>query len=422
MKAFHHLLTFVMLLSILLPPAPLVVAAPVRPAASPHSSDVWPADAREFVQTATLFRTRVAVRTPADWARLERLGVMILSKGAEGQRSRGEGAISPAPLYPSTSAQTVVVLADADQLEALARLRFEPQGTDELGALVMAHAQAKPWLAVSLRPLLAKAAAWQAAVERSQGAEEQGSGGAEESVSSEVAVARAELRAAMRGLTAEQKAGLAALSSVDDDGDGLTNTQESWWCTDPMNPDSDGDGTNDGDEVQALKDWLANRTAGPPASGKPFSQWPPQIPGCVDDDQDSVPDMAERWELGLNMNRESTDRDKFDDGQELFGNTYCPGSSGYCGYGALPRNEDWGVIFAEMPAWVKAPGDHPLVAAFPVPEVDVVESSLHVETVTTVTTDRTITEGTERSYSTSKTEGTSKSESNTETWNEWEES
>ncbi len=45
-------------------------------------------------------------------------------------------------------------------------------------------------------------------------------------------------------------------------------------------------------------------------------------------------------ELGLNPNRESTDRDKFDDGQELFGTTYCPGSAGFCGYGSLPRTED----------------------------------------------------------------------------------
>jgi hypothetical protein len=34
--------------------------------------------------------------------------------------------------------RSAVVLADEDQLEALARLRFAPQGTDELGALVAA--------------------------------------------------------------------------------------------------------------------------------------------------------------------------------------------------------------------------------------------------------------------------------------------
>jgi ribosomal protein L29 len=56
-----------------------------------------------------------------------------------------------------------------------------------------------------------------------------------------------------------------------------------------------------------------------------------------------------------------------------------------------------------------------------VPEIDVVPSSLHVVAVTTVTTDHTISQGTERSYSTAKTEGTSTSVANTVTWNEWQE-
>lgn len=209
--------------------------------------------------------------------------------------------------------------------------------------------------------------------------------------------------------------------SLDDDADGLTNTQEQWWCTDPLDADSDNDGATDGAEVTALKAWLGNQTGAPPAAGKPFVGWPADHPGCYDDDLDSIPDQAELWELGLNPNRESTDRDKFDDGQELFGNTYCPGSGGYCGYGLLPRDADWGVVLAEMPSWVEAPGNHPLVAAFPVPEVDVVESSLHVETVTVVTTDHVTTEGTETSYSTSETEGTSTSVADTVTWSEWQE-
>ena len=310
------------------------------------------------------------MRTPADWARLERLGVTVLDKGDA----------------------WALVLADEDQLETLARLRFEPQSTDELGMLVTAHAPEKPWLA----------AAW-AAVQRSVGAEVQGSKGAE---------GKAPLtRELLRSLTSELKAGIAALTSVDDDADGLTNTQEAWWGTDPMNPDSDGDGVTDGDEVAALKDWIGNRRNSYPASGRPFLGWPDET---HDSDHDSVPDLAERWELGLNMNRESTDRDKFDDGQELFGITKWQ-------WGALPRAEDTGYIFAEMPSWVKAPGNHPLVAAFPVPEIDVVPSSLHIVAVTTVTTDHTISQGTERSYSTAKTEGTSDSVANTVTWNNWQE-
>ena len=257
------------------------------------------------------------------------------------------------------------VLADEDQLESLARLGFEPTATSAVSALT---------------PL--------------------------------------------------GQVTLPASASLDDDADGLTNTQEQWWCTDPLNPDSDGDGTKDGPEVTALKAWLGNERSSPPSTGKPFNSWPPTTTSsgyptrqftCPDDDYDSVPDLAERWELGLNMNRESTDRDKFDDGQELFGQTNCPGSGGFCGYGVLPRNEDWGTILAEMPAWVVEPGNHPLVAAFPVPEVDVAESSLHVETVTVVTTDHVTTEGTEKSYSTAKTEGVSTSLANTVTWNEWQE-
>jgi PKD repeat protein len=337
------------------------------------------------------FRVQVTIAGPYARARLGQLGVVVLQEG-DGQ---------------------ALVLADDAQLEALARLGFGPRSSDDLGALVSAQGPEKAWPRMSLQPLLRKAATLQSLQTRMKTADL--------SAAAAVETARADLRAAMRALTPEQTAGIASLSSVDDDADGLTNTQEQWWCTDPMNPDSDGDRVKDGDEVAALKDWMANRRSGPPASGKPFAGWPPQISGCRDDDQDSVPDLAERWELGLNMNRESTDRDKFDDGQELFGNTYCPGSGGYCGYGALPRNEDWGVIFAEMPSWVKAPGNHPLVAAFPVPEIDVVPSSLHVVAVTTVTTDHTISQGTERSYSTAKTEGTSTSVANTVTWNEWQE-
>jgi hypothetical protein len=37
----------------------------------------------------------------------------------------------------------------------------------------------------------------------------------------------------------------------DADGDGLTTEQETTYSTDPLNPDTDGDGSNDGDEVAA---------------------------------------------------------------------------------------------------------------------------------------------------------------------------
>ncbi|EEI62493.1 hypothetical protein, partial [Corynebacterium glucuronolyticum] len=41
--------------------------------------------------------------------------------------------------------------------------------------------------------------------------------------------------------------------SADPDNDGLTNDQEKELGTDPYNPDSDGDGINDGDEVNGAK-------------------------------------------------------------------------------------------------------------------------------------------------------------------------
>jgi hypothetical protein len=305
---------------------------------------------------------------------------------------------------------SALLLVTAAQLEDLARLRFEPRGTDELGGLAAAHAQSHPWVAAGLQPLLQ-----QAQVSQQRLAD------ASEGETQTIGILEAEVEKSLAAITAEQQAALTSFTSVDDDGDGLTNTQEGWWCTGTLNPDSDGDGVGDGAEVQAARDWLGNVAPSYSASGKPFLSWPSLIPGCYDDDQDSVPDLAETWDLGLNPNRESTDRDKFDDGQELFGLTYCPGSAGFCGYGTLPRSADWGIIFAEMPTWVQRPGNHPLVAATPAPEVEVLDSSLHMETVTTVTTDKVISQGTERTYSTARTQGTSSSLADTQTWNSWEE-
>ena len=329
-----------------------------------------------------LYRTRVAVRQPADWSRLERLGVTVLEQGKD----------------------WALVLVCEDQLETLARLRFEPQGTDELGMLVTAHAQAKPWLA----------AAW-AEVQRSRGAGE---------------MASPEL---LRSLAPALKAALAALSSVDDDADGLTNTEEQWWCTDPMNPNSDGDtqGYTDGQEVDALLDFTLPRSVrwgyGPPFG--PPAAWPdfngtdgnPATPACNDGDYDTIPDYAEVYMVGSRVPEESTDHDKFDDGQELFGVTYCPGAPASCGYGAYPRIEYWNYIQASMPTWVLPPGDNPFVAAFPVPEVYVTPGSWHVTRVTTITTSQGQMTQTEHSYETSVTRGESTSIADTVTWNNWEE-
>lgn len=260
---------------------------------------------------------------------------------------------------------TATVLADRAQLEQLAKLQFQPRATELVSRLQTA----------TRTPLGATATAAQ----------------------------------------------ILAATAIDSDGDGLNDTEEGWWCTDPNNADSDNDKVKDGDEVNALRDWIAHTRATRPASGKPFAGWPPNHTSCYDSDYDSVPDAVEVYVFGLNPNRESTARDKFDDGQKLFGLTNCPGSGGGCGYGALPRQVDWGVIFAEMPTWVKPPYDHPFVAAFPIPEVSVVAGSWKVERVTTITTSQGQMTQTTNTYATSVTRGESSSIANTVTWNNWEE-
>jgi hypothetical protein len=218
---------------------------------------------------------------------------------------------------------------------------------------------------------------------------------------------------------------LASLTSIDDDGDGLTNTQEAWWCTDPMNPDTDSDGRTDGAEIQALKDWMANKRAAAP-NETPWPSWPFNATTCPDKDHDSIPNLAERWELGLNMDLESSDRDRYDDGQELFGTTYCPGSGNACGYGQLPSaNHDGILLFPHMPSWVMGAGKHPLVAAYPKLDFAIVKDGdgfeFKIRTATVVTTDQRHEEGETKSYSTTKTEGTSTSDAETETWENWQE-
>ncbi|MCA0352064.1 MAG: carboxypeptidase regulatory-like domain-containing protein [Chloroflexi bacterium] len=296
-------------------------------------------------------------------------------------------------------ADRLLVLVDELMLDKLARLGFGPTETNGLSELLK-HTASPPTLVATLEPLFEAAKVVAKTPSKAN---------------------RSLLYTQMQQLRPEQTAAIASGSSIDDDNDGLTNTQEQWWCTNPLMPDTDGDGEHDGSEVQAARSWMRHERSSPPANGKPFAGWPSQLANCRDDDLDSIPDLAERWDLGLNMNRESTDRDKFDDGQELFGSTYCPGSGGFCGYGALPRNEDWGIIFAEMPAWVKTPANHPLMAAFPVPAIDLVPNSLRVQTVTEIRTDHTIITGTERLYSTASTEGTSSSIANEVNWNAWEE-
>jgi hypothetical protein len=331
-----------------------------------------------------LYRTRVTIDQPYDLTRLQDLGIKILEQ---------------------ESSWTSVLVSDA-QLEDLARLGFEPQASNELMLLVSASADVSPWLASSLSAQLDQAIAFTNSVESSQ------INGSDVDDSTIIDI--------IEGFSIEQLAGIQALPGVDNDADGLTDTQESWWCTDPNNGDSDSDGRSDYAEIQAIKDWMANRRAVAPGE-TPWATWPFNTTTCPDKDYDSIPNLAERWELGLNMDLESTDRDKFDDGQEVFGVTYCPGGDYSCGYGDLPRSSDAGYVGQTMPSWVKAPGNHPYAAAFPLPDVSIDESSFHVQTVTVVTTDHVISSGTETTYSTTETSGTSTSNTDTLTWNNWEE-
>ena len=362
----------------------------------PKPGVVHAQESKSSLALAQLFRATVKLSNPTDRARLDKLGIKVLSE----------------------TSTTTLVLVDDDQLATLARLRFEPDASNSLDTLISAQKDSSQWLAASLQPLMQQVSAVQNIQRASL------SDAATSAASASVTTARATLQATVQSLSQEQAAGIAASINPDSDGDGLTDTQEQWWCTDPLNPDTDNDNstgtTNDYQEVQQAKDWLANRRASPPAGGPPFAGWP-MVPGdghynasCVDRDRDGVPDAAETWDLGLNPNNESTDGDKFDDGQELFGIT--PAS-----WGLLPRTEDVTFIGTNMPSWVKSPGNHPLVAAYPEPQIDVVQSSFVMKAVTTVTTEKTVSDSEEHSYSTAKTEGNSTSQSDTVSWSDYQE-
>lgn len=368
-KLFNLALNVCILVSMLIP-------AGVAEGMASRASTMW----LDSVESGSgLFRTTVTIEQPYDLTRLEKMGVKILAQGDS----------------------EVSLLTTESQLETLARLGFEPQASMDLGFLVSANAESVPWLANSMKGYL-----------------DQSTSIARQSLENREADAESneKLVDIIQTLSIEQSSALQALPGVDNDADGLTDTQEAWWCTDPDNPDSDGDGVTDGTEVIYIKDWVSNHGSGIPSAGKPFAGWPYDHVGCYDDDYDSVPDLAERWELGLNMNRESTDGDKFDDGQELFGITSYPG------YGALPRPEDT-FITSSMPGWVDPPGNSPVVAAYPIIDIDIIPSSVELELVTNIMVGETHGSGEVFGYSTSNSSGISTSigKEETHTVSEWQE-
>lgn len=87
----------------------------------------------------------------------------------------------------------------------------------------------------------------------------------------------------------------AVIGQGDDDGDGLTNQQESEWGTAPNNPDTDRDELKDGDEVLRLGTDPKNR----------------------DTDADGLADGEEVLRRGTDPKNPDTDGDRLTDGEEV---------------------------------------------------------------------------------------------------------
>ena len=340
-----------------------------------------------------LYRTTVSASTSVQWVRLDQLHVTVLDSGED----------------------WATLVVDAAQLSSLARLGLRPNQTNELSALVAANAKAQPSVALALQTVLDQAA--ELMQQQVRGA----------------AVDTSVLLTELAEISAETRASLSALNALDSDNDGLTDTEEGWWCTDPNNPNSDGDvdGYTDGVEINALLDftiprqirWGYGTPFGPPNAWPDFNgaDGDPNTPACNDGDRDTIPDQAEAFMVGSRVPAESTDGDKFDDGQELFGVTYCTGGVTSCGYGNYPRIEYWNYIKETMPNWVQQPGDNLFVAAFPKPSVTIDPTSWTVERVTTITTEEGQMARESSNYETSTSIGQSSSIANTVNWNEWEE-
>ena len=330
---------------------------------------------------ATAYRIQIVLIQANDVSRLGQLGAVFLQT-------------------PTTLPATVRLVVTGAQLEKIARMGFLSSATDELSVLVATQLDNPK----SSTNLLSKVSQLRFA---------------QRSFDAQTATRNATLASVeqtLRALTADERTALAGLASNDADGDGLSDSAEVWWCTNPNSANSNPLSTlTDGQSVQQTKDWARNLRVGP-ASERPFAGWPMVLGDagykstCVDGDRDGVPDAAEKFELGMNPNNPTTDGDKYNDGQELFGLNVA-----ITGWLPIGITLDTNVF---MPAFVKAPGKHPLVAAFPKPEIDVVKDSFEVQTVTTITTERNNSENKSVSYSTERREGTSTSEADTVTWNE----
>ena len=161
-----------------------------------------------------LFRTSVTHPTTTGRDRLEALDVLILEESEGG----------------------VLVMATAVQLETLARLRFNPIASDDLGNLVNGRAGTNSWLADSLQSMLNQTTAlWQEVeqLERSRWNLSQNRPGesgvttqALREIETTLTTLHNDLLSNLHTVTAEQQMAIANLTSIDSDSDGLTDTEE----------------------------------------------------------------------------------------------------------------------------------------------------------------------------------------------------
>ncbi|MFT6045670.1 MAG: hypothetical protein ACI9WC_001371, partial [Arenicella sp.] len=109
------------------------------------------------------------------------------------------------------------------------------------------------------------------------------------------------------------------VGACDQDDDGLTNDEEAAAGTDPTNPDTDGDGYNDGEEVTGVDD--PSTTAVPAGPSSPLDPCDPddQVVACDDDlDNDGLTN-AEEAAAGTDPLNPDSDGDGYTDGEEVDG-------------------------------------------------------------------------------------------------------
>jgi outer membrane protein OmpA-like peptidoglycan-associated protein len=109
---------------------------------------------------------------------------------------------------------------------------------------------------------------------------------------------------------------------ADDDKDGLTNCEEKLLGTDPNNPDTDGDGLSDGDEVMKYKtNPLKADTDGDGLNDGDEVMKYKTDPNKADTDGDGLSDGDEVMKYKTDPLKADTDGDGLNDGQEVNGST-----------------------------------------------------------------------------------------------------